>query len=539
MKTKKLNILFASLFAFVFLIGLASATMTLTPAITTLPQTTGTHTFDFTITSDVAVTDTINFTATTILDSNSNTITFTTIPSASYTFTAGESKVITMTYIVSTIFNFEFTEEYKTTLTATGTTSGTATKTISFEASNFCAYNNTGELKVSIEDIQVTEGFGEDDEWFAFDEIEVELSIENDGDEDVDNVVVEWGLYNTQTNEWTIEVDEEEDFNLNEGDEEIITITFSINDDLDEDLQDLQDGEYVLYVKATGEIADGVNEGQNACASDSESNNLVMEDDFVILNNFEVPESIQCDSEVQVLADAWNIGSSDQEGIYVIVYNQELGINEKVELGDIDAFDSSDFVFNFQLPEGVKEKQYYLTLTVYDEDDDVYENENDDKSVFSVPLNVEGTCLLAEASVTAVLESGGQAGREMIVKATILNTGTKTSTYSLNAAGYAEWASLATLNKTSLTLEAGKSEEVLLTFEVKDDALGNSLFNLEVLSENELVVSQPVQVEITKRGFGITGNFFSGDNKYIWGIGLLNLILIVLIIVIAVRISKR
>ena len=55
-----------------------------------------------------------------------------------------------------------------------------------------------------------------------------------------------------------------------------------------------------------------------------------------------------------------------------------------------------------------------------------------------------------------------------------------------------------------------------------------------------MIVSQPVQVEITKKKwFGITGNLFSGDNKYIWGIGLLNLILIVLIIVIAVRIARK
>ena len=145
---------------------------------------------------------------------------------------------------------------------------------------------------------------------------------------------------------------------------------------------------------------------------------------------------------------------------------------------------------------------------------------------------------MAKASVTAVLESGGQAGKPMVVKATITNTGNKAASYSLNVAGYTGWASSATLDKTSLTLNAGESAEVLLNFDVKKDALGSNLFNLEVLSENEMIANQPVQVEITKRAL-ITGNFLSGDNKYIWGIGLLNLILIVLIIVIAVRIARR
>jgi len=75
---------------------------------------------------------------------------------------------------------------------------------------------------------------------------------------------------------------------------------------------------------------------------------------------------------------------------------------------------------------------------------------------------------------------------------------------------------------------------------VNKDALGVKLFYLEVLAENKLIANQPVQIEITKKsGLGITGNFFSGDNKYIWGIGALNLILVILIIVIAVRISRK
>ncbi|MCX6750204.1 MAG: putative S-layer protein [Candidatus Pacearchaeota archaeon] len=126
----------------------------------------------------------------------------------------------------------------------------------------------------------------------------------------------------------------------------------------------------------------------------------------------------------------------------------------------------------------------------------------------------------------------------MVVKATITNTGNKIAYYTLNAAGYTGWADSATLDKSSLTLNAGESGEVLLNFDVKKEALGINLFNLEVLSENKLIVNQPVQVEITKRKLSL-GNLFSGNNGYIWGIGLLNLILIILIIVIAVRIARK
>ena len=539
MKTKKLNILFASIFALVFLIGLASAIITLsatTPIL--IPQTSGT--FNFSLTSDVNMTDTINFTAITITDSNGKTISFTTIPDTFYTFVAGVPQPYTMNYLVSPDFNFEFPNEYKTTLIANALVSTDATIQLIFEPSNFCKYNNLGELSVRIKDVKVTKGFGEDNDWYIFDEIEVELLIENDGNEDIDNIAIEWGLYNTQSKKWTIEVDDEKDFDLKDRDEKKFIIAFNLDNKLDEDLEDLEEGNYVLYVRATGEIAGGVYKGNNTCSSDSEGARLIVERDFVILKNIEAPEVVQCGSEVQILADVWNIGEDDQDEVTVNIYNKVLGLNENILIGDIDAFDSEPLDFIFQLPKDLGEKSYIIELRVYDEDHDIYESGNDDQSKFEYILKVEGGCAVAKASVTAVLESGGEAGKPLVVKATIVNTGDKTISYSLNAAGYAEWASSASLDKTSLTLDAGKSGEVLLTFNVNKDALGVKLFYLEVLAENKLIANQPVQIEITKKsGLGITGNFFSGDNKYIWGIGALNLILVILIIVIAVRISRK
>lgn len=528
--------MFASVFALVFLIGFASATITLTSSTNTLSQSSGY--FNLTVSSDQN--ETIDLTMPSVSDGSGKTIIFALSPTQVIIDTSVDnSEVIRVDYVVESGFNFEFGETYTATLTAVGSVSEEKTRAFTFASSGFCEYNNVGNLKTTIKDVQVTKGFGEENEWFAFDTVEIEVEVKNSGNEDIDNVVVEWGLYNTQSKEWTIEVDEETDFDLNDGDKETFTITFNLDDNMDEDLTDLEEGDYIFYVRATGEVADGTYEGENTCSTDSETGALTLESDFVVLSNLEVPEIIQCDSEVQLTGDVWNIGSDDQNDVYLEVYNKELGIDEVVEIGDVDSFESTDFDFSFKLPEDIQEKSYYLTVTVYDEDDDIYENGNDDQSVYPVKLNVQGNCAVAKASVTAVLESGGQAGREMVVKATISNTGKKTAYYSLNVAGYTGWASSATLDKNALTLNAGQSAEVLLTFDVNKDALGNNLFTLEVLSGNEVVVSQPVQVEITKKKWGITGNLFSGDNKYIWGIGILNLVLIVLIIVIAVRIARK
>ena len=538
MKTKTFNLLFASVFALVFLIGFSSATISLTSQVTTLSQSSGS--FDFTISSDQN--ETIDLSIPSISDGSGHTIIFS-LSSEQITIDTSveDSVLITVDYVVESGFNFQFEKTYTAKLNATGSVSGEATKAFNFEGSSFCEFSNQGNLKVTVKDIKVTsDSFGKDNKWFVFDTVEVKVEIRNSGREDIEDVVLEWGLYNTQSKKWTIEVDEEDELDIDKGDRESITIKFKLDDSMDEDLEDLSKGKYIFYVRATGEIADGTHEGESTCASDSEEGELMLENNFVVLYNLKAPEVSQCGSEAHISGDVWNIGSKDQEDIYLKIYNRELGIDEEIQIGDLDSFESTDFDLILQLPEDIVEKAYYLTITVYNEDNKVYKNKDDKESKSSLQLNVQGNCAVAKASVTAVLESGGQAGKEMIVKATIKNTGKKTSSYSLNVGGYTGWASSATLDKSSLTLNAGQSEDVLLTFNVKRDALGNNLFTLDVLSGNELIVSQPVQVEITKKKFSLFGgNLFSGENKYVWGIGLLNLILIILIIVIAIRISRR
>ncbi|MBA7671526.1 hypothetical protein ES703_79684 [subsurface metagenome] len=399
-----------------------------------------------------------------------------------------------------------------------------------------CEYNNLGDnLEVKI-DISVEEGFGDDEEWYPFDEIEVEIEVENNGPDDIDDIVVEWGLYNLETGEWVID-DEENDFNLKDGDEETLIITFQL-DDLDE-FEDNE--EYVFYAWATGE--DDEFDGNKTCTSDSEGIEIIIEKDFVILDDIEFSEVVQCGAEVQILADVWNIGDDDQDDVYVVIYNKELGINEKVEIGDIDAFDDGKLDTIIEIPKDTEEKYYHLTFWVYDEDDDVYENDNDDEAEFIIPLQVEGNCVVEpQVMVTASLESGGKAGQELVVRATITNTGDELVTYDLNVEGYTDWASSAELDQNTVILDAGDSKDVLITLDVNGNVSGDKMFNIEVLSGDELIIKQPVSIFIEESGFvfpGITGKIVSRDNWHLWGIGFLNVILILAIILVAVRVMKK
>lgn len=532
MKNKNFLLTSLSILALVFCLALTSATISVSPTSISLNQFGDSQTLTISGTSGLIVNlpdSTITALGKTIMVRFNQT---------SVTLPSSGSVPVTVSIVtpIDTTFPLgTYSANYNIT---TNNLSVSSILTFNFE-NTVSKYRDDGRMDVSIDHIKVEQGYGKDTSWFPLDEINVDISVENNNDNSGDkirNIVVEWGLYNKQDGKWIIK-EKESKFNLNEGDSKTLTINFKL--DTPKDFEN--NGDYVFYAWATGDNEE-FNDNKTSVTAISETIDIVLESDFVTFDKsdsiFQTPEVIQCDSEIQILAGVWNIGDRDQTGVYVKVYNKELGINERIDLGDINSFDSSDFNFNFQLPKEVKEKQYYLTLTIYDENDDVYVNENDDKSIFSVPLNVQGNCTAAKALVSAFLESGGEAGKPLVVKATITNTGDKTSTYLLNAASYAGWASSATLDKTSLTLDAGKSEDVLITLDVKKEVLGINLFNLEVLSNNQLVVSQPVQVEITKSTFSL-GNVFSGDNKYIWGIGALNLILIILIIVIAVRISRK
>jgi len=398
------------------------------------------------------------------------------------------------------------------------------------------ATGNLGDyLRIRDVSFDVKEGFGDETEWLPLDEIEVEIEIQNKhNDEKIKDIVVSWGLYNTKTGDWYID-DEENDFDLKDGDDKTLTLTFKLDDDVDE----LEDGDYKFYVWATGELLD-----KDICVSDVTDIDIIDESDFVILSNIVSPETSSCGSDVQITADVWNVGSDDQDDVFVIANNKELGIlNKKITIGDIDAFDKGEkLVLDFKVPGGIKEMIYYnIEFKVYNEDSEIYENDYDeDQSIFNVMLKVEGNCQVGPtAAISATLESGGKAGEEIVIKATITNTASTTQTYSFQASDYTSWATLTSIEPALLIFNAGESKDVLYKLKVNKDISGSQTFNIEVKSEDNKILKQPVSVSIEKSGFSITGGIISGNNSYLWGIGILNVILVIIIIIVAIKVSRK
>jgi len=431
---------------------------------------------------------------------------------------------------------------------------GTSSSDIPPEVTACTTTGNPGSLNVKKIDFQnngLQYGtFGKDDEWFPLEEIEVELQVENNGNDDVDDVSVEWGLWDTQSGDWVIDLDEEDEVNIKDDDQETFTVTFKIDDDLDVDFEDLNDGShYRLYVVATGTVDNTTS--PETCTSDFETASIIIESDFVVVNNVEIPEVVQCGETVQVSADVWNIGDSDQDEVSVEVFGREsvLGVSKTIEVGDMDAFDRQPLSFDFNVPRNLNVqdttagKFYALTFQVNDEDGDVYQNDfDDDDSEFTVPFKVEGNCGVGgtgAVTVAASLVSGGTAGDSLVIKATITNNDVETKTYKIGAAGFTEWADSVSVDQSTVVLTAGQSRDVVFTMEVNEDASGNYTFFIESTSGSE-VVRQPVSVNIEpKSRAGALGNLFEGQNWTLWAIAYHNIILVVVIIVVAVRVARK
>ncbi|MFH1307911.1 MAG: putative S-layer protein [archaeon] len=427
-------------------------------------------------------------------------------------------------------------------ITDSSNSSESVTVAVRIEDSQFCEFSDNGNLEMQIDSINAKGFAEEDDEWYPLDEIEVDIDLDNRGSEDIRNIEIEWVLLTSDGKE--VMDGDLADFNLKDGNDDTKTFTFKVDpNDLEEGVED-----YVLYVRATGE--DKEFDSNETCVSDSQDVKIVLESDFVVIDqdSLEMPESLSCGGNLIISADVWNIGEDDQDEVSVRIYNSELGIDEIVEVGDIDAFDKEPLDISIKLPDDAAAKSYNIKFDVLDEDGDVYENDNDDKSSFTVSLTL-GNCGASidqgqGVSISASLQSEAKAGEQLVIKATLRNTGDEDTTYTVFVTGNEDWSNLDKIEPQTLQISSGESETVMIYLDVDDDVTGEQTFKLKAVFGSE-TKEQTVSVNIEGAGAG-TGGALTGfsvadnirENWFIWTIVLVNIILIILIIVVATRIAK-
>lgn len=532
------------MFLALFLTALVSA---LTISVATSPGilTTSNNDTTFTITS----TENINIAhpATAIIVDGSDQVVLSITPQGS------------LNNITSATFNVEATSispdfefgQYKTNITIEAINSVNVSDTDSIEViltyeKQFYEGENKADLKLTLEEPDVaSSGFGEDDEWYLFDEIELEFEIDNRGSWDVDDIQIEACLYSLDENECVLDEDDmnlDQEFKLKDGDDKTITASFVLDPD------DFKEGnnDYRLYIKAVGEIDDndaGVFDETESGTSDYEDVKIIFDDHFVIIGNINIQETVSCSETIELTAEVWNIGDDDEDEITVLIRNSELGINEEIEIGDLDVLDDKKFTFQFAIPEDAEEKSYTLIFEVYDEENDIYENDEDDESRAFKSFTIEGSCIIpSSVEIEPTLESDAIAGEEMEIKISLTNTGRAQTNYQLVLANYHSWAELGTITPESIILEADETGEIIVTLIPNRRIEGENEFTVKILyneNTNEQSIVVPVQ---PRQGFSITGSVIGEnlkENWLIWVIALVNIILIILIIIVAIRIARR
>ncbi len=572
MKTKNITLMIASVFALMFCLAFASAGLFLTPISPTTTTITAGDTssvkFDFNLSADFlgcsgGPCSTLTWQSNTAPSQGSWTY-----PSASLINNGTTSQLSATLKNIPYDFNGVINSDINVTDTASGETD-TFSISITVAAPTFTQYpfctGDSSDLELSV-DVK-NKGKGDDDRWLLLDTIEVEAKMDNNKDSngqdtyDLEDVTFELGFYKqTSTTNladdmiWISEDAEEFEFgNIDEGKDGKHTFIFRVNPaEFDED-------NYRLMVKASGKddnnadvcIAfsdDLLNDfSDSAYYADIDIDLENSKDEMVIIDTetFPQPATASCEQEVTFTADVWNIGDKDfEDQVLVTLNNDALGVSQNTTFnGDLDAGDTTQVTFTFNVPAGMTEKQYDLEMkTYYDYDVDNAEYDEVSKDSFIFPLSLSGNCIQPEATMVASLESGGQAGDELVVRATITNSGLEESTYTFGVTGYSTWASTATVNLTSttgqsLTLGAGQSQDILITLDVdRQTDAGDQIFDVVTYSEGQVVLTQPVQVAITDKP-----GLFSSDNGAALPIliALISAAAIAVIIVLIVRASRK
>jgi len=527
-KTKTLSFAIASVLA-IFLF--ASMTSALTVSSSTIDWKTGQG-------QVIVASSTENLTGITLSDTGAFDLSYDT---TAFNLNAGQSKTVNITVVDKAVVTLGKT--YTSTMTATAG-SVNASGTVSATRLYCDTCSTIGSLVVSIEDVSVDSGFGDDDNfWYLYDEITTEIKVENAGDWDMQDLEVSVALYTTDGKK-IFEDKKIKKIDVDSDDEQTITYTFR----LDENIDDFEGKDAVLYVKAQGKIDDSDSAYDNNATCDEESLQVDVRtgEDFVIVTNYiingaevtsDFNDSVNCGSKVSMQIEVTNIGDAKQDETYLTVYNKALGIDKKIAVGDIKAFGSETVNFEFILPKNIDEKYYELEFEVYDDSDDIFTNAEDETALSKLLIKVEGGCQISDPSISAKLDSEARAGKELIVKTTVTNTEDKAVSFLVSASGFNSWATLKEVSESTFVLGPGQSKDVSLVFDVNKGIEGAQTFSIDVLSNNEFTMKQSVAIEIESAKFNLFE--FIRANWLLASLGLLIVVLVVVIVIVAVRGSRR
>ncbi len=478
-----------------------------------------------------------------------NSIKLLTVSTAAFNITYNDSSALTgfnlapftsRTFSISNstnLGNLNLGDDNQLTIRATNGTIN-STDTIVEVSLPFCDSENPGQLSIDIDNVDVTKGYGDSDSfWYPLDNVSIDVNIDNKGNSDIKSIEMKFCLLDTSNGKCVIDegdVDFSKDkFSLKEGKDTTITISFEVDPDkLKEDSTD-----YVIYVGAEGKIDDSssTSDNQLSCNSDSQDIEIRQGEEFIILGHFDYQEPVSCGSTIQVSGEAWNIDSDNVEDVVINIKSTDFNLNKDITISDISSFDSEPFEFSFNVPQTLAEKTYSIRFTVYNNDGDIFENEEGDKAQKDLSLRVLGSCIPAQSivSLNASLASSAKVGEELKIAVTINNPGNMTD-FVIAPTAYESWAELKSVEPVILNVPASSSRQATITF--IPTKTGAQTFTIQAVYNGKTITQQVAVTIADKTSIFSDLNLGSTTLYIVSGIVLL---LIIIVIVLIVRVSSR
>ncbi len=365
--------------------------------------------------------------------------------------------------------------------------SGTAQDTFAIEAKvqpSICSDGVRGRVTVDIKDPD------NGDDFKPGDTIQVTAKVDNDIGDDSDFVIT------------AVLYDISDDNEVESVDSDSVSIDDGDNEDIDVDLEvpysDIKKGSsYKLFVKA---YEDG--EEDTNCALDSIDLDLKLEKHEVQIDKFTLaPIQVSCSDTVTAVIGLQNIGSNDEDDVYVSLVNSLLGLNEQSTTFDLDKLGGSDDTsterISFQVPNDAKDQQYQITATVY-------YNDGKDSRDKTQTLTVKGcsptTGKIYEVSTPSSLSV--DSGDTLSLPVSITNNGDEKVTLTVSAVS--SDGSLSSDSKT-VVLDPGKSTTVNLALDAKEGISGTKTLTLTTKSGNTVVDTKNLNVNIRSAAPPVTG----------------------------------
>jgi|GEM_PF-6180480 len=361
--------------------------------------------------------------------------------------------------------------------------------------------SDDGSLIISGVDIE--DSTGKDDELNPGDLLKVDFELENKLTVPVDSIEVEAWLQDETGKKLTDKMDLG---SVDLEDKDSQTMDFEINTPFDaKDAEDV-----ILVIEAVGE-----EDVTNAEKSVVFMQRLAVqrEDHDVAFESITVsPEIAACGSSVDVAMDVWNVGS-DTENVKLRVKNSDLKIDSTVSSFELKKSGSSANALqtvSVDVPANTRPGNYTLTVTATYNKDKTSESASTRFEVLCssfMPTDNQGTDPGATGTGALTLESSSveaKQGEQTKITATLRNTGNVAAVYTLEMTGLSGWAT-GYVEPDTVTLAPGASSEVFVYITPKTSATGDQSATLSVKSNNAVIETERITLELPDRpGFSIS-----------------------------------